>query len=562
MIFWNINNIVLLLLSFCYPFVVSINGTQYDKQDFYSKYSMSDWSLASNKQKKSILEDYIKRESAVQEALSLGFNLDPVVVDRFSDIEKQLLVNFYYDEFVARPLVSLENWALTFKHLKKNVETKHLLISHRESDLSQKNPRTKKEAVDLINNIRLTLNADSSLLDSLILVYSDDPGAQRNRGYLGWLEWGQTPMSFQSSVWGMKKETLSAPIETKYGYHLAYLINSRDSQYAFYDSSSYNYETTKRSLGLVREALPGAALSYENNIFSNDVTLYQDSFEELFLLLQKHTSSLSAGERFVFTDFLLGLENRFLLFTFNEKDYGVRFFLNNIIKQNPSRIPSFNTLDDLVSYFKILILRDVVASKSIGEGLEKNVFFIKRLNIEKARFLYDFYLKHIVNSVENPDSLLINEYYLNNRSEKYFIPEKVRIRQIRVKNKNLADSLSFLVSKENFESMAATFSINRKKEGGLMEPFERGKFNNLGESAFLLSIDEISPVIENLDKTFSIIILEEKINSEYLPLSKVYKRIESLLLKEGQENIKKDIFEKFLNNEDLIINDEFKAYFN
>ena len=95
-----------------------------------------------------------------------------------------------------------------------------------------------------------------------------------------------------------------------------------------------------------------------------------------------------------------------------------------------------------------------------------------------------------------------------------------------------------------------------------MEPFERGKFNSLGEGAFLLSVGEISPVIENLDRTFSIIMLEEKINSEYLPLSKVYKRIESLLLKEGQENIKKDTFERFLNNKDLIVNDEFKIYFN
>ena len=562
MIFWNKNNIVIMLLSFCYPFVVSINDTQYDKQDFYSKYSMSDWNLASNKQKKSMLEDYIKRESAVQEALSLGFDLDPAIIDRFSDIEQQLLVNFYYDEFVAKPLVSLEDWSLTSKHLNKNVEVKHLLISHRESDLSQKNPRTKKEAVSLINDIRLTLNADPSILDSLILIYSDDPGVQRNKGYLGWLEWGQTPMSFQSSVWGMKKENLSAPIETRYGYHLAYLMNYRDSQYAFYDSSSYGYETTKRSLGLVREDLPSAALSYENNIFSNDVILHQDSFENLFLLLQEYTSSLSTGERFVFIDFLMSLEKRFLLFSFNEKGYGVRFFINNILKQNPSRIPNFKTSDDLVSYFKILILRHVVASRAINSGLEKNTFFIKRLNVEKARFLYDFYLKNIVNSVEAPDSVLINEYYLNNRSEKYFIPEKVRVRQIRVKNKSLADSLSFIVSKENFKNIATNFSINRKKEGGLMEPFERGKFNNLGEGAFLLSVGEISPVIENLDRTFSIIMLEEKINSEYLPLSKVYKRIESLLLKEGQENIKKDTFERFLNNKDLIINDEFKIYFN
>ena len=47
-----------------------------------------------------------------------------------------------------------------------------------------------------------------------------------------------------------------------------------------------------------------------------------------------------------------------------------------------------------------------------------------------------------------------------------------------------------------------------------------------------------------------------------LPLSRVYKRIESLLLKEGQESIKKTTFDNYLNNENLKLGGEYEIYFN
>ena len=81
--------LLLVLFSFCYSFVISVDGVEYHKQDFYSKYSMVEWERASEKQRRVMLEDYIKRESAVLAALSFGFNLDPVVVSRLKNIKKQ-----------------------------------------------------------------------------------------------------------------------------------------------------------------------------------------------------------------------------------------------------------------------------------------------------------------------------------------------------------------------------------------------------------------------------------------------------------------------------------------
>jgi hypothetical protein len=81
-----------------------------------------------------------------------------------------------------------------------------------------------------------------------------------------------------------------------------------------------------------------------------------------------------------------------------------------------------------------------------------------------------------------------------------------------------------------------------------MQPFPEGKYNDLGRVAFTLGIGEVSSVIENLDRSFSIIRLEEKLPEQYSELKKVYTRIESLLTRESQNRTKESgvsgLFEK------------------
>ena len=138
------------------------------------------------------------------------------------------------------------------------------------------------------------------------------------------------------------------------------------------------------------------------------------------------------------------------------------------------------------------------------------------------------------------------------------------VRQIKVNTKVLADSLFAAVSQNpsSFESLATVFSTNRGAVGGLMEPFERGKYNKMGEVAFELGVGQLAGPIENLDKTFSIIKLEKKIEKKHLDLRRVYKRIESLLIKEAQDNIKKTTFDGYINNRRLSFGVEFKSFFN
>ena len=552
-----------LLFSFCFPYVISIGNNIYDQQSFYSKYPLSEWNKATKNQKKSMLEDFIKRESAVIDAKNAGFENEPNYLKRCRFIESQLLVNSFYDKFVAAPLVNKNDLSLSLKHLGKEAFVRHLVITHRESSLPSSNERTKDAAVKKISDLRKTFLSEPSSFSSMVLNYSEDPGASRNEGSLGWLSWGRTPMSFQSIVWDLELGELSSPIETEYGYHLAMVDSFRVSEYAFFDSSTYSYEALRRSLMLIRKELAKVSVEYENSLFSDGgVVIYDDSFKAIYRLINTHKNSVGKNETFNLYDFLSSLEHRFVVCSIDEKLYGLKYFLSSISQFNPSSIPSFSSSDELISFFKTLVLRSCVAERALKKKLNKKMFFMNFFNIEKSKVLYDSYLRHLVNSVSTPDSTEINNYYDEHKNTKYFNPEKVVIRQIRLKNKSVADSLLDNLNQKNFSDIASTFSINRKNTGGLMEAFEKGKYNNMGEEAFLLEVGEISGVIENYDKTFSIIMLESKIEKDYLPLKKVYKRIESLLLKTKQEKIKKDTFDGYLNNTELKIGKDFEIYFN
>ena len=118
-------------------------------------------------------------------------------------------MNFVYDYSVAFPLIDNKTKSLSFKNLSKDVFIKHLLVSHSASVLSNPPERSKDEALVFISSLRDSVSSKSVGFEELSINYSDDPSAPRNGGVLGWLQWGVTPMPFQSSVWSLGVDSLS-----------------------------------------------------------------------------------------------------------------------------------------------------------------------------------------------------------------------------------------------------------------------------------------------------------------------------------------------------------------
>jgi hypothetical protein len=109
----------------------------------------------------------------------------------------------------------------------------------------------------------------------------------------------------------------------------------------------------------------------------------------------------------------------------------------------------------------------------------------------------------------------------------------------------------------DFEEVAILYSKTNPSHGGLIQPFAEGKYNDMGRVAFSIKIGEISPVIENLDRSFSIIRIEERLPEKHSELKKVYTRIESLLTRESQNKAKESGVNGLFEKLNITINRDF-----
>ena len=81
----------------------------------------------------------------------------------------------------------------------------------------------------------------------------------------------------------------------------------------------------------------------------------------------------------------------------------------------------------------------------------------------------------------------------------------------------------------------------------------------MGDVVWGLSVNSFSKVFKNEDNTFSVVFLKEKHGGGYVPLQKVYKQIESLLIKALQDKVKVEGVERLFEKYNVEINNTFFA---
>ena len=93
------------------------------------------------------------------------------------------------------------------------VKIRHLLITPEASDSA------KKEVVSLLNEIKEKISKGGSF-GEFASSFSMDPGSKKKGGNLGWVKRGSLLKNFEETVFTIKTNTVSEPIETEVGYHI------------------------------------------------------------------------------------------------------------------------------------------------------------------------------------------------------------------------------------------------------------------------------------------------------------------------------------------------------
>lgn len=539
--------------------VISIDGVPLSSRLFYSRYPKQQWGRADSLQKDKMINDFINRELCVLEAEKIGFTYDPEVAVKVRDRSLQLLVNETYEYLVAKPLISEKSIEEVKKHAVREVFVYHILIGYSDSGLRNPPSRTRDEALLRAQSVR-SKYLDGVDFKELAKKFSDDPSAVSNGGELGWLGWGSSVQEFQLAAFSLKKGILSDPVQTNFGYHLILVEGDRPSDLSFLIKDAFENAVFNLSKSTVRHLLKDAAVKYdtskmrENMVYFNQIALEKmvDKID-----IYRKERSISGPGRVDAVSFLEELEDAAVVCVYNGKGYGPRWFGNRLSKIPPSRHPSFGSVESVESAFKIILLQDMAVNDGLTASVDRSFSYKQRVDAMLGSLLYDVYLKHLVNSAPKPDSLDIKDYYENNKYEKYMDPEKVTIREIKVKEKGLADSLLLLLNKRaDFSLLASQFSSTNPEGGGLLGPFSKNRYQSLSV-AFSMDLGEISGKIINPDNSISIIRLEEKFTAIPLEFRRVYARIESLLLKEAQNLSKTNGIIGLRDKYSVVINPEF-----
>ena len=521
--------------------ILTINDNEYSLHKFYSRYPKKQWERADSLQKDKMYSDFIKRELCVLEAENLGIANDPSVAMKIRIRSRQALVNETYEQLVASPLMSKENLDAARKFAKREIFASHLLIGHSSSYLAKPPKRSLDEALLLAQKIHADLKSGEGF-GGLAEKYSDDPGVNNNSGSLGWIQWGATRQEFQLAAFNLDAGEFSDPVLTDFGYHLIFVTDSRPSDFQYLSDDAYENFIFNITKNTIRDKLYYAALKYDSlKINNSNVVFNFDAIGAIVRAFENNQAgdAISGHNTKDASSLLQSLTNIGVVCVFDGKGFGSQWFAYRLGRVPSSRQPSFYSKDRVISAFKTVLLQEIAVSDGAIYGVDSSYSYLQKVDEMVSELLYDSYLKHLVNTATKPDSSDVKGYYHNNKEEKYLEPEKVVIHDLRVHDKFLADSLLMIAADgADFSLLASNFSSINPKDGGLYGPFARNNNKSLFDAASLLGIEEISPVLPVSNNQFSIIQLVENVPQKPIELSRVYARIESLLIKENQNNAK------------------------
>ena len=166
------------------------------------------------------LQLYINYKLKVREALELGMDTAKAFNEELAGYRKQLAQPYLVDKQVSDKLLHE-----AYDHMKTDVRASHVLVKCDQnalpSDTINAFNKAMKIRAELIKGADFTTLAKRS---------SDDPSAKDNGGDLGYFSALQMVYPFEKATYNLKKDELSMPVRTRYGYHIIKLTDLRPAQ--------------------------------------------------------------------------------------------------------------------------------------------------------------------------------------------------------------------------------------------------------------------------------------------------------------------------------------------
>ena len=523
--------------------------------DFFYENPKNQWLDFSKDKKQEAFDSFLRKELVYYDSQLLGLNYTPGFLMDLEERKKQLSVNFYYERFVALPLVEDFYFETTTKNLERDLFVHHLLFGYKGCALDgvfNEKETVLASTLLVYEQLRSFFNKNKDNDERLkffketALAFSEDPSVINNSGQLGWVSWGKSVDEFQVPLFLLEKGSVSSPILTPYGFHLVFVEKERPSNFSYYNKAVLKDFSNKASLqSLSFDLLKETSLAHDKKLlieggFVLNTSYVKPLIDKLSLFLKE--SSLR-GNKKNYLSFFEAQKKESVLFVFQKKGFGLDWLIKNLSKTPSTRVPSLKTEDDFMKMVSGFVLQASVFNISETLGVLDFPVVKKELEKHKKNILYNAYIKHISAALGPVDSLIVkNKYKEGLKDSSFFSLKKALVYELNFSKKMSADSVLVLLEKGSFFD-DIYFLYNKKTT---TKSISKGTKGLLGEAAFSLKEGEVSEIIENTDKTFSIIKSIGFVDPSPLPLSSVYVQIEKQTNAKLKKELKTNLYEKLL----------------
>ena len=174
--------------------------------------------------RKAIREDLINIEVVAQEAVKLGLNKDPDVIQQIELNKQQVLAGAFLQDYAKSHPIGEDQIKQEYDKLKtkmgdKEYNVRHILVE------------TEAEAKDIIAQLGKKTKFEK------LAEKSKDAGSAQRGGELGWAVPGNYVPEFANAILNLKKgEYTKQPVKSQFGWHVIKLDDIRDMKAPPFDN--------------------------------------------------------------------------------------------------------------------------------------------------------------------------------------------------------------------------------------------------------------------------------------------------------------------------------------
>lgn len=206
------------------PKLAQVNGKNISENDFAAYLKFKRVPEKDTKRKEALLKQYLERESMAA-VIEKSDVLDKEQIDaELNEFRKEMLISRYFQKFLADKVSdeAVKNYYNNHanEYEKRKVNVSHILFRTNQAMGEAERKAKLTAAQEAYSKIK-----SGKKFEDIAKASSEDKISGKKGGNLGWIREGAIDKKFSELVFNMKKDEVSEPFETPFGFHIVKLID-------------------------------------------------------------------------------------------------------------------------------------------------------------------------------------------------------------------------------------------------------------------------------------------------------------------------------------------------